>query len=236
VSGNSALFICGCRVCVVKSILVWTSGWLWLPPLVILTPWLKERLWGLLSNYDLLRIPKLFASVLLFTLCKVFCSLWVAATLGGEKVWNVHQLFLIEVLGWTHHRCLLLAAKVGLHMLHVNEVRPLRRVSDSTSCAWTPKRFICSVTYFYMFSPDSVPDLRPELILLITFCPLESLGVVSCWGSWFEGESIAEPILPFFWRYINALFPRLAGPTAEPVCICVADYLTPCGERSPLFW
>lgn len=105
----------------------------------------------------------------MFAFSKVFGGLRVAVVLHWEKIRHVYQLLFVEVLRRTHHRLVLVAAEITLHMLHVYEVGTLGGVSNTTSRTRSPKLYESSKPYFYMFNPVSVPDLRPELIRFITF-------------------------------------------------------------------
>ena len=72
------------------------------------------------------------------------------------------------------------STEIALNMLHIDEIGSLSGVSDTSSCAWSSELdYKTFMAYFYMFNPDSTPDLRPELIRLITFWLFISFADVS---------------------------------------------------------
>ena len=128
----------------------------------------KQRFRGLFPYDDLFLISK-FGWGFLFGLGQVFSCLRVTWILDWEKIRDIHKLFLIEILWGAHHGFVFF--EVWLDVLHVNELRALVGVTDTTSCAWPSiaNDLVECVAYFCMLRPDSVPDLRPELIRLIMF-------------------------------------------------------------------
>jgi hypothetical protein len=61
----------------------------------------------------------------LFTFGEVFGGLRVAAVLDREKIRDVYQLFLVEILRRAHHRLMLIIAEIVLHVVHIYEIGAL---------------------------------------------------------------------------------------------------------------
>jgi len=169
VGGDASLFI-GCGwFCIVESYLIRSSRRLRFTSFILLACWLKQRFRRLLPNNDLFWISKLVAIVFLLTLGKIFCSLRVSTVLRWKKMRNVHKLLFVKILRRTHHSCLLIIQKVWLNLLHIYQIRTSCGVSYSSTSTRTSKSSNLKITYFYILRPESVADLRPELILLIAF-------------------------------------------------------------------
>jgi hypothetical protein len=88
--------------------------------------------------------------------------LGVAVVLNWEKIRHIDQLFLVEVSRCAHHCLMLVAAEIALHVLHIYAVRTLCGVHDAASCARSSRSDYSTVTYFFMYKPDSTPDLHPK--------------------------------------------------------------------------